>query len=145
EHLRVDRRRRLPRHGAAGPDTRDRRTCRLHARARWHRVLVVRAPRRAGRDRRGLRHGEPGHECRSLGDAGAHSARVRRPRIPRTLGAIGVVVPAATGVLPSLTVAAAGGLVAMMLLAMLFHITRREWPNIGLNLVLGALAFAVAY
>ena len=61
-----------------------------------------------------------------------------------TLGAIGVV-PAATGVLPSLTVAAAGGLVAMMLLAMLFHITRREWPNIGLNLVLGALAFAVAY
>jgi uncharacterized membrane protein len=61
------------------------------------------------------------------------------------LGAIGVVIPAATGVLPSLTVAAAGGLVAMMLLAILFHITRREWPNIGLNLVLGALAFAVAY
>ena len=61
------------------------------------------------------------------------------------LGAIGVVVPAATGVLPSLTVAAAGGLVAMMLLAMLFHVTRREWPNIGLNFVLGALAFAVAY
>ena len=61
------------------------------------------------------------------------------------LGAIGVVVPAASGVLPSLTVAAAGGLVAMMLLAMLFHVTRREWPNIGLNFVLGALAFAVAY
>ena len=61
------------------------------------------------------------------------------------LGAIGVLVPAATGVLPSLTVAAAGGLVAMMLLAMLFHVTRREWPNIGLNFVLGALAFAVAY
>jgi putative oxidoreductase len=61
------------------------------------------------------------------------------------LGAIGVVVPAATGVLPSLTVAAAGGLVAMMLLAMLFHVTRREWPNLGLNFVLGALSFAVAY
>lgn len=61
------------------------------------------------------------------------------------LGAIGVVVPAATGVLPSLTVAAAGGLVAMMLLAVLFHVVRREWPNIGLNVVLGALAFAVAY
>ena len=61
------------------------------------------------------------------------------------LGAIGVIVPAATGVLPSLTVAAAGGLVAMMLLAMLFHVVRREWPNIGLNFVLGALAFAVAY
>jgi uncharacterized membrane protein len=61
------------------------------------------------------------------------------------LGAIGVIVPAATGVLPSLTVAAAGGLVAMMLLAMLFHVTRREWPNVGLNFVLGSLAFAVAY
>ena len=47
--------------------------------------------------------------------------------------------------LPSLTVAAAGGLVAMMLLAVVFHFTRREWPNIGLNIVLGALAFAVAY
>ncbi len=61
------------------------------------------------------------------------------------LGAIGVVLPAATGVLPSLTVAAAGGLVAMMLLAIVFHVTRREWPNIGLNIVLGLLAFAVAY
>jgi putative oxidoreductase len=61
------------------------------------------------------------------------------------LGAIGVVIPALTGVLPSLTVAAAGGLVAMMLLAILFHVTRREWPNVGLNIVLGAFAFAVAY
>jgi hypothetical protein len=33
----------------------------------------------------------------------------------------------------------------MMLLAALFHLTRREWPNIGLNIVLGLLAFAVAY
>ena len=55
------------------------------------------------------------------------------------------MLPALTGVLPSLTVAAASGLVAMMLLAILFHITRREWPNIGLNIVLAALAFAVAY
>ena len=47
--------------------------------------------------------------------------------------------------LPSLTLAAAGGLVAMMLLAMPFHVVGREWPNIGLSFVLGALAFAVAY
>ena len=73
------------------------------------------------------------------------AAFVRLLGLLEILGAIGVVVPAATGVLPSLTVAAAGGLVAMMLLAMLFHVTRREWPNIGLNFVLGALAFAVAY
>ena len=70
---------------------------------------------------------------------------VRLLGVLEVLGAIGVVVPAATGVLPSLTVAAAGGLAAMMLLAMVFHVARREWPNIGLNFVLGALAFAVAY
>lgn len=61
------------------------------------------------------------------------------------LGAVGVVLPATTGVLPSLTIAAAVALVAMMVLAILFHFTRREWPNIGLNVVLGLLAFAVAY
>ena len=56
-----------------------------------------------------------------------------------------MIVPAATGVLPSLTVVAAGGLVAVMLFAILLHVMRREWPNVGLNIVLGALAFAVAY
>jgi len=70
---------------------------------------------------------------------------VRALGVVEILGAIGVVLPAAIGVLPSLTVAAAGGVVAMMLLAIVFHFTRREWPNIGLNIVLGALAFAVAY
>jgi uncharacterized membrane protein len=70
---------------------------------------------------------------------------VRLLGLLEVLGAVGVIAPAATGILPSLTVAAAGGLVAMMLLAMLFHVARREWPNIGLNFILGALAFAVAY
>lgn len=65
--------------------------------------------------------------------------------VAEILGAVGVVAPAATGVLPSLTVAASGGLVAIMLLAIVFHVTRREWPNIGINVFLGALAFAVAY
>jgi uncharacterized membrane protein YphA (DoxX/SURF4 family) len=80
----------------------------------------------------------------------AWSRAVSRPvhgfiGVAETLGAIGVVLPAATGVLPALTVAAAGGLVAIMLLAILFHVTRREWPNIGINFAMGALAFAVAY
>jgi hypothetical protein len=80
----------------------------------------------------------------------AWSRAVSRPvlgfiGVAEILGAIGVVLPAATGVLPALTVAAAGGLVAIMLLAILFHVTRREWPNIGINFALGALAFAVAY
>jgi putative oxidoreductase len=70
---------------------------------------------------------------------------VRALGIIEILGVAGVILPGLTGVLPSLTVAAAGGLVAMMLLAMLFHLTRREWPNIGLNVVLALLAFSVAY
>jgi putative oxidoreductase len=65
--------------------------------------------------------------------------------VAEILGAIGLLLPAATGVLPWLTVAAATGLVIVMVLAIVFHATRREWPNIGLNIVLGLLALAVAY
>lgn len=61
------------------------------------------------------------------------------------LGAIGLILPAATGVLAWLTVVAAAGLVAIMVLAILFHIARREWPSIVVNLVLGALASFVLY
>lgn len=65
--------------------------------------------------------------------------------VAEILGAIGVILPAATGVLPWLTVAAAAGLVTVMVLAMLFHIARREWPNIVLNLILAAIAAFVLY
>ena len=61
------------------------------------------------------------------------------------LGAIGVIVPAVTKILPWLTPLAALGLTAIMVLAALFHITRREWPNVIFNLVLGAIAAFVAY
>ena len=61
------------------------------------------------------------------------------------LGAIGVIVPAVTRVLPWLTPLAAVGLVAIMVMAALFHMTRREWPNVVFNLVLGAFAAFVAY
>jgi uncharacterized membrane protein YphA (DoxX/SURF4 family) len=61
------------------------------------------------------------------------------------LGAIGLIVPAATKVLPWLTPLAAIGLATIMVLAALFHISRREWPNVVFNLVLGTLAAFVAY
>ena len=61
------------------------------------------------------------------------------------LGAVGMIVPAATRILPWLTPLAALGLVALMVLAAIFHATRREWPNVVFNLVLGALAAFVAY
>jgi putative oxidoreductase len=65
--------------------------------------------------------------------------------VAEVLGAIGLLLPAVTRVQPWLTVAAAAGLVTVMVLATAFHLTRREWPSIALNIVLGALAFAVAY
>lgn len=61
------------------------------------------------------------------------------------LGGIGVILPALTGILPWLTAWAAMGLALIMLLAALFHLVQREYPNILLNLVLLALAVFVAY
>ena len=65
--------------------------------------------------------------------------------VAELLGAIGLIAPAATRILPWLSPLAALGLVAIMLLAAIFHVTRREWPNVVFNLVLGALAAFVAY
>mgnify|MGYP005842705519 CR=1 FL=1 len=61
------------------------------------------------------------------------------------LGALGLILPAVTGVLPVLTPLAATGLGVIMLLAILFHAVRREFPLIAVNLVLLVLAAFVAY
>ncbi len=65
--------------------------------------------------------------------------------ISEILGAIGLILPALTGILSWLTPLAAAGLVVMMLLASVFHATRREYPNIAANLILLALAAFIAY
>ena len=61
------------------------------------------------------------------------------------LGGIGLILPALVNVLPILTPIAATGLVIIMVLAAMYHVPRREYPNIVLNLVLAALALFVAY
>ena len=40
---------------------------------------------------------------------------------------------------------AAAGLVLLMIGAIVFHLRRREYPNIGLNIVLGVLAAVIAW
>jgi uncharacterized membrane protein YphA (DoxX/SURF4 family) len=65
--------------------------------------------------------------------------------VSEILGALGLVLPALTGILPWLTPLAALGLAIMMLLAAGFHATRREYPNIVFNLILVALMAFVAY
>jgi hypothetical protein len=61
------------------------------------------------------------------------------------LGAVGLILPAALGVLPWLTPWAAALLAAMMLLGLGFHATCRETPKIVVGLVLLALAAFLAY
>ncbi|MGH2520898.1 MAG: DoxX family protein [Anaerolineales bacterium] len=65
--------------------------------------------------------------------------------IAEILGGIGLIAPAATGLLPWLTPLAAAALALVMLLAMGFHAMRREYPNLVFNLVLFGVAAFVAY
>ncbi len=61
------------------------------------------------------------------------------------LGALGLVLPALTGVLPWLTPLAALGLVLLMIGAALTHLRRTEYGNIAVNAVLLVLAAFVVY
>ncbi len=61
------------------------------------------------------------------------------------LGAIGLILPALTRVLPWLTPLAGAGLATIMLLAAGFHTRRHEPPAIIVNLILFSLAAFVAY
>jgi uncharacterized membrane protein YphA (DoxX/SURF4 family) len=71
--------------------------------------------------------------------------RLRIIGVLEVLGAIGVVLPAATGVLPWLAPVAAGCLALLMAFAVALHLRRSgEVPNAVFNLVLGVLALTVA-
>ncbi|MFC1418100.1 DoxX family protein [Streptacidiphilus cavernicola] len=61
------------------------------------------------------------------------------------LGAIGLIVPGATGIAPVLTPAAATGLAVLMALAAVTHIRRGEASGVMVNAVLLALAVLVAW
>ena len=65
---------------------------------------------------------------------------VRLIGVLEILGAIALILPAVTGILPWLTPIAAIGLVLTMIGAMITHGRRGEFPNMGFNLVLLLLA-----
>lgn len=72
--------------------------------------------------------------------------RMRLIGILELLGGIGLIVPAATGVLPWLTPVAATCLAILMVFAIVFHARRQgEMPNVVLNVILLAIAVLVAY
>ena len=59
--------------------------------------------------------------------------------------ALGLILPAATGIAPMLTPLAATGLVVMMVLAAITHTRRKEPSAIAFNAVLLVLAAVVAW
>ncbi|MGO4547398.1 DoxX family protein [Paenibacillus sp. 2TAB23] len=60
------------------------------------------------------------------------------------LGAIGLILPQATNIAPLWTPIAATGLAAVVLLGAIFHVTRKEYREIGINIVFFALALFIA-
>ncbi|QFG22437.1 DoxX family protein [Actinomadura sp. WMMB 499] len=71
-------------------------------------------------------------------------ALVRFIGVLELLGAIGLIAPAATGIAPVLTPAAATGLAVLMALAAAMHLRRKEPSGLPVNTVLFVLAVLVA-
>lgn len=70
--------------------------------------------------------------------------KVRLVGVSELLGAIGLILPQLTGIIPVLTPIAASGLVLIMLLAAVYHFRKQEYKAIAFNLVLLALSLVVA-
>ena len=73
------------------------------------------------------------------------SALVRFIGLAEFAGALGLILPAATRIRPNLTPLAALGLVAVLALAAVFHITRGEAMMVPMNLILAALAGVIVW
>jgi len=61
------------------------------------------------------------------------------------LGGLGILLPVALRTKPGLTIWAAYGIAALMIAAMVFHISRDEAQNIGINIFFLLLAIFVAW
>ena len=72
-------------------------------------------------------------------------AQVRAIGAVELLGAIGLLLPAATGGLPWLTPLAAAGLAVTVVLAALVHVRRKELQMLPVTLGVAALAAFVAW
>jgi len=72
-------------------------------------------------------------------------AVVRFIGLSELAAALGLTLPSLTRIKPALTPLAAAGLVVVMSLAAIFHITRGEISALPINIGLGALAMFVAW
>jgi uncharacterized membrane protein len=72
-------------------------------------------------------------------------ATVRFIGIVELAAALGLILPAVTGIAPILTPLAAAGLAVVMVLAAITHVRRKEPSGIAVNAVFFALAVFVAW
>jgi putative oxidoreductase len=72
-------------------------------------------------------------------------ALVRFIGVSEFAGAVGVVLPAATRIMPRLTIAAALGLATVMVLAFGFHVAQGDIAHAPPSVVFGAIAAFVAW
>lgn len=87
-------------------------------------------------------------ELVAMGAAWAENAPIGLIRfigIAELAGVIGLIVPAATRFKPELTTYAAVGLLAIQILAILFHVVRGEFAVLPFNLIYVALAVLVIW
>jgi putative oxidoreductase len=70
---------------------------------------------------------------------------VRFIGVAEVLGALGLILPALTGILPWLTVAAAIGLAIVMVAAIIFHVLRGEMNRNAVPIVFVLLLLFVTY
>ena len=87
-------------------------------------------------------------ELAAMGIAWAPEAPVwlvRGIALVEFLGAVGVILPALTRIMPHLTVWAAAGLLAIQALAIPFHMIRGEFAALPFNLIYVALAVFVLW
>ena len=70
---------------------------------------------------------------------------VRFIGISELLGGIGLLLPALLRIKPVLTPLAALGLFTVMVFALVYHITKGEYESLGINVILGAIAFFIAW
>jgi len=69
---------------------------------------------------------------------------IRFVGLSELLGAIGIIVPQLTSILPMLSATAAIGLAVIMLLAASYHLGKKEFKEIGFNAILFILCVIVA-
>lgn len=70
---------------------------------------------------------------------------VRFIGVSELLGGLGLLLPSLLKIKPVLTPVAAVGLAVVMVFAIIFHITRSEFPAIGFNIILALLAAFIAW